>query len=255
MSGVPHVELGMYPFASVAWAWDVLWTAVHERAPWTPPALTRTGDVHARWSDHDCVVSHVCGWPLAALHRDEMSVIGAFSLDLPDAEGEGHYHSVLLSPHGRPLADLVGPDSHAVANSPDSLSGWLSLRAATVGPGHEWPGTVTFTSAHHDSLRALATGEADLACIDSWSLSLISAEEPDLVRDLHRVGVGPRIPTPAITARASIGVRLVDDLREAFADALLSHDTAAARTALHIDGFARLGLTDYLATLRYGDPV
>lgn len=239
----------MYPFASVAWAWDQLWAAVHARAPWTPASLTRTGDVHASWYNNDCIVTHVCGWPFAALHRNDMHVIGSFSLDLPDAEGPGHYHSVLLCADDRPLSELVGSHVHAVANSADSLSGWLSLRAATVGPGQEWPGAVTFTSAHHDSLRALANGEADLASIDSWSLSLISAEEPQLVRDLRRVGVGPRIPTPAVTARKSISDQRVEELRDAFDDALRAPETTSARSALHISGFARLGLDDYLATL------
>lgn len=254
MSGLdePHVELGMYPFASVAWAWDEIWAAVHERAPWTPSLLTRSGDVHARWYDNDCIVTHVCGWPFAALHRNDMRLIGAFSLDLPDADGDGFYRSVLVSAHERTLADLVGPQTHAVANSADSLSGWHSLRAATVGPGREWPGTVTFTSAHHDSIRALAKGEADLASIDSWSLALIAVEEPELVRGLHRVGVGPRIPTPAVTVRKSVGEPLLHELREAFDDALGAPETVDARTALHIRGFARLGLDDYLATLPLG---
>lgn len=252
MTGAPHVELGMYPFVSVASAWDTIWAAVHERAPWTPASLTRSGDVHARWYDNDCIVTQVCGWPFAALHHNDMHVIGAFSLDLPDAEPGGYYHSVLLGSHDRPLSELVGSHAHAVANSADSLSGWHSLRAATVGAGRAWPGRVTFTSAHHDSVRALAKGEADLASIDSWSLSFITAEEPELVRGLHRVGAGPRIPTPALTARKSIGDRMVDELRDAFDDALRSPDTAAARAALHIDGFARLDLDDYLATLPLG---
>ena len=252
MNGHPHVELGMYPFASVAWAWDELWAAVHRRAPWTPERLTRSGDVQARWYDNDCIVTQVCGWPFVALHRNDMHVIGAFTLDLDDAEPDAHYRSVLLSAHDGPLAELVGPKSHAVANSADSLSGWLSLRAATVGAGGEWPGTVTFTSAHLDSVRALAKGEADLASIDSWSLSFIAAEQPDLVRDLHRVGVGPRIPTPALTARKSISDALVSELRDAFDDASTDPDTAGARAALHIAGFARLGLDDYLETLPLG---
>jgi ABC-type phosphate/phosphonate transport system substrate-binding protein len=252
VNGHPHVELGMYPFASVAWAWDELWAAVHQRAPWTPRRLTRSGDVHARWNDDDCIITHVCGWPFAARHRNDMHVIGAFTLDIDDAEPDGHYRSVLMSPHDRPVAELVGPGSHAVANSADSLSGWLSLRAATVGAGHEWPGTVTFTSAHRDSVLALANGEGDLASIDSWSLSFIAVEEPDLVRDLHRVGVGPRIPTPALTARKSIDTSQVSELRDAFEDALGDIATADARSALHIAGLARLGLDDYLETLPLG---
>ncbi len=251
MSFGPHVELGMYPFASVAWAWDELWAAVHECAPWAPRELTRSGDVHARWYDADCLVTHVCGWPFAAVHRNDMHLVGAFALDLPEASG-GEYRSVLLSPHDRTLDELTGPETHAVANSADSLSGWLSLLAATVGTGREWPGSVMFTSAHLDSLRALAKGEADLACIDSWSLAFIAAEEPELVTDLHRVGLGPLVPTPAITARKSLSGELVDELRVAFADALADDATAAARRALHIAGPAGTTLDDYLTILALG---
>ena len=132
-----HVEFGMYPFASVAWAWDELWAAVHQRATWTPETLTRSGDIHARWYDNDCVVTQVCGWPFASLHRNDMHLIGAFTLDLPEADSDARYRSILLSPHDRSLDELVGSDVHAVANSADSLSGWHSLRAATVGPGRD----------------------------------------------------------------------------------------------------------------------
>ena len=40
---------------------------------------------------------------------------------------------------------------------------------------------------------------ADLACIDSWTLAIVADEEPDLVSGLHRVGLGPLIPSPAVT--------------------------------------------------------
>jgi ABC-type phosphate/phosphonate transport system substrate-binding protein len=191
----------MYPFPSVAWAWDELWAAVHARAPWTPESLTRSGDVQARWYDNDCLVTQVCGWPFAALHHADLHAVGAFELEIPEARPNARYRSVLLSPHDVPLSELVGADRHAVANSADSLSGWLSLRASVVAPDEAWPGTVTFTSAHVDSVRALAKGEADLASIDSWSLSFIEAEHPEMTSGLHRVGLGPVIPTPVIAAR------------------------------------------------------
>ena len=256
MSGLghPHVELGMYPFESVQWAWDDIWAAVHADAPWTPDTLTRSGDVHARWYDTDCVVTHVCGWPYAALHRSDMHLVGAFTLDLAEADAHGHYHSVLLSPHEATLDELVSDTTHAVANSADSLSGWISLLAATVGPGGTWPGAVTFTSAHSDSLRALAKHEADLACLDSWTLALISAEEPELLAGLQRVGLGPRIPTPAIAARRSVTIDQLAELRDAFAAALGNPATAAAREALHIVSMAENTLDDYLAALALGPP-
>jgi ABC-type phosphate/phosphonate transport system substrate-binding protein len=249
--GGPHVELGMYPFASVSWAWDEIWAAVHRRAPWTPASLTRSGDVHARWYDPDCVVTQVCGYPFASLHRNDMHLVGAFALDIPEADG-AYYRSVLLSPHERTIGQLVSSDSHAVANSADSLSGWLSLLAATCGPGVGWPGQVTFTSAHRDSLLALAKGEADIASIDPWTLAFVAAEEPELVAPLHRLGLGPRVPTPAITARRTVTPRQLTDLRRAFHEVLDDEATASARRALYITGFVDHDLDIYLATLPLG---
>jgi ABC-type phosphate/phosphonate transport system substrate-binding protein len=251
MSGLghPHVEFGMYPFTSVAWAWDELWTAVHRHVPWLPADLTRSGDVHARWYDTDCLLTQVCGAPYALLHQGDMHLVGAFDLDIDDADGVGHYRSVLLSPHEVDLAELISPDHHVVANSADSLSGWLSLIAGTVGVGNEWPGPVTFTSAHVDSVRRLAKGEADLASLDAWSLTFIAEEEPELVDGLRRVGVGPRIPTPPITARKSLSLDQVDEIRAAVIAALDDDTTASARRALHIRGFASNTQSDYDAVI------
>lgn len=248
----------MYPFDSVAWAWDELWAAVHERTPWTPSTLTRSGDLHARWHDAHCIVTQVCGWPFAAVHGDDMSLVGAFSLDLPEAEPPAHYRAVVV---GSAEVDIDGINidgidldrTHAAVNATDSLSGWHSLRAATVGPGREWPGTVTVTSTHRNSVAALANGEADLACIDPWSLAFITAEEPHLVGGLHRLGLGPLVPTPAITARTSVDEGLVRELRGAFGDAVADPAVAGALAALHIAGFVQMDLSDYLATLPLGD--
>jgi ABC-type phosphate/phosphonate transport system substrate-binding protein len=241
----------MYPFASVTWAWDEIWAAVHRRAAWTPETLTWSGDVHARWYDSECLITHVCGGPFAALHRSDMHLVGAFALDIPEAD-DGHYRTVLLSPHQRRLDEFVPADTHAVANSADSLSGWFSLLAMTVAPGSEWPGRVTFTSAHRDSVVALANGRADIASIDAWSLALIAAEEPELIAGLHRLALGPRVPTPAITARRSLELDQVDELRQAFSEGLAERATAPARKALRIAGFADNRLEDYLATLPLG---
>jgi len=242
----------MYPFESVAWAWDELWAAVHDRAPWTPSKLTRSGDVHGRWYDPDCVVTQVCGWPLAALHRHDMNVIGAFSLDLPEADDDARYRSVLLSPHERSLASLVDPQTRVVANSADSLSGWFSLLANTVGSGNDWPGPTYFTRSHHDSIRELSRGDADLASIDSWSLALITDQEPELVASLHRVGYGPRIPTPALTARKTINADQLAELRAAFSLAVSDPHVESALRSLRISGFVPAELDRYLATLPLG---
>jgi hypothetical protein len=259
--GRRHADLGMYPFASVRWAWDRLWGAVVEASGDTvdlPDRLSWSDDVHARWSDPDCVVTHVCGWPYAAWHRDRLAVLGAFDVQ-PAAVGEtsagrpGHYRSVLVTTDpDAGLEDLLARPVAAVANSADSLSGWLSLLAATVGSGRPWPGPVEMTGAHVESLRRLAAGGAELACIDAWSLALIAAEEPELVECLHTVGHGPLIPTPAVVAPRALGEEQLDVLRDAFAAAMASESTHDAREALLVDGWVPLREADYEAVLPLG---
>jgi ABC-type phosphate/phosphonate transport system substrate-binding protein len=241
-------ELGMYPFTSVRWAWDRLWAAVHDRAPWTPSRLAHSGDVHARWADPDCIVNQMCGWPLVRNHAARHAVVGTFSLTIPDAVGH-RYRSVLLARHPGTLDELVATGTRAVANSADSLSGWISLLHATVGPSGAWPGEIEFTSAHVECIRTLAAGRADLACIDPWTLSFVVAEQPDLLAGLHRVGLGPLVPSPAVTLHATFGTGRRDELAAAFEDAVAEPELAPVRSALHVDGFVRTTLDEYRSTL------
>lgn len=242
----------MYPFESVAWAWDELWSAVTDRVAWAPDRLTRSGDVHARWRDDTCLVTQICGAPLVAEHRDVLHVVGAFSIDVPDATADARYRSILLSPHELGPDALTTPATRAAANSDDSLSGWISLLAATVGAGGAWPGEVVFTGSHAASVRSLARGEADIASIDAWSLALIAAEDPDLVSGLHAIGAGPSVPTPAVAARHTSTESQVAELRDAFDAATSDPALGDALASLRITGFVRLALDDYLTGMPPG---
>lgn len=241
-------ELGMYSFPSVLWAWDELWAAVHARVPWTPSALAHSGDVHARWVDPDCAINHVCGYPFARYHTDRHAIVGTFSLTIPEAVGH-RYRSVLLASRPATLDELVAPTTRAVANSADSLSGFISFLHATVGPAGSWPGRMSFTAAHVESVRTVAAGDADLACIDSWTLSFLATDEPELLTGLHRVGVGPLVPSPPITIHLTLGEERRIELADAFADAVTDPALAAATAALHIDGFVRTTIDEYATTL------
>ena len=123
----------MYPFASVRWAWDALWEALRERVDWLPAKLAHSGDVQARWDDPDCVVNHVCGWPLARWHADDHRVLGAFSITIPEADG-CRYRSTIVSPHDVPLADLVAADvrveKDGVSVGGTSIMGLMMLAAS-----------------------------------------------------------------------------------------------------------------------------
>ena len=177
----PYATLGMYPLEPLRPAWERLWAAVHELAPWTPATLTWTDDVHATWTDPACVVSHACGWPVATYLRDRVDVVGAFSPDLPDASGH-RYRSALVASRPASLASFAAAKAVAAATTEDSLTGWISLRAAAGG---EWPGPVVWTGGHVASLEALQQRRADLASIDPLTLAYVRRHLPDLVAGLH----------------------------------------------------------------------
>jgi ABC-type phosphate/phosphonate transport system substrate-binding protein len=238
----------MYPFESVRWAWDGLWELLRGRVDWLPEKLAHSGDVHARWADPDCLVNHVCGWPLARSHAEDHRVLGAFSLTIPGADGY-RYRSTLVSPDDVALGDLLGDDVRIVANSADSLSGWISLLNAIDGADLPRPDDIEFTSAHIESLRALAGADADLACVDSWSLALIAREQPDLVSALHKIALGPWIPSPAVTVRSTVPVADGEQFADALIAVLADDASAAIREALFIDGFVRLTIDDYRPVL------
>lgn len=246
----PYASLGMYPFAHLVPVWERLWAAVHRELPWAPAGLRWDGEVQEHWRDPHCAVAHACGWPVAAELGGLVDVVGAFTLALPDSDGH-RYRSVLLARDPDVVARAtahdpdLGPGPVLAANSRDSLSGWISLLAALGRPS--WPGTVRWTGAHVRSLAALRAGQADLACIDSLTLTHLRAVDPGVDAGLQVVGLGPWIPNPAIVVRRATPVAA----RQALAAALR---TAAADPAigqpLRYDGFVELTAADYEPTTR-----
>ncbi len=140
-----------------------------------------------------------------------------------------------------PLASFVTPGTTLAANSEDSLSGWVSLQAVTVGLHGVWPGPTRWTGSHVESVRAVRTGEADLASIDELTWAHLRRLEPELVDGLHVVGRGPWIPSPAVITRSG----RVDELRRAFAAALEDPATRGPRATLLLTGFVPLDVAEY----------
>jgi ABC-type phosphate/phosphonate transport system substrate-binding protein len=244
----------MYPFEPIRAAWDTLWAAVHRAAPWTPAMLRWPDDLHATWTDPNCVVAQACGWPVAALLRDTVEVVGAFTLTVPDARGH-RYRSVLVGRDRRTLPELVDAGAVAVANSADSLSGWISLLAAAsaAGAGGRWPSDVIWSGAHIESLRHLQDGRADVACIDALSLKFIERLFPEVVSGLHAIGIGPLVPSPPVIVPAATPRALIDSLRDALTWAVSDATVADASAELWIDGFVSLDHAEYATTLRLVD--
>lgn len=238
---MPHsyVSFGMYPFEPLRPAWEMLWSAVRERVP-SFPAIVRW-DVEPRrtWTDGDCALSQACGWPVATRLRGVVDVVGAFSLDIPDAD-EHRYRSVIVSKSAELLGTRDLSATTAAATSDDSLSGWISLCAASGVSVHAWPGGLTWTGSHLNSVATLVRGEADVTSIDALSWAHISHLHSDLTEGLHVIGHGPWVPSLPVIVPSGTTTAARTELRHAFVAAIGDESIADARSVLLLDGFVSL---------------
>ena len=162
---------------------------------------------------------------------------------------------MLVGRDGRPFSELVDAGAIAVANSADSLSGWISLLSAArdTGDTGRWPGEVIWSGAHIESLRHLREGRADVASIDAISLAHIKRLYPDLVAGLQEIGNGPLVPSPPVIVPAATPSAIVDSLRDALTWAVSDAAVADAYGVLCIDGFVSLDHAEYATTLQLVD--
>ena len=226
----------MYDLPEVVPAVEALWSTVAARlhdagVTDVPTALRWDGDLYDdHWLHPRLFLSQSCGWPLVDRLDGRVAVVGAFTY-AGVSDAAARYHSVLVV-----RADAVdGPlgGRRVAVNAYDSLSGWVSLRAAVdrLGP-------VLVTGAHVASVAAVTDGQADLACIDGVTWTLLARHRPAAIARLAIVGHGPTIPCLPLVTHLTLGPG-VAVLRDAL--------TGLTDDALGIDGFVPLGAADYLS--------
>lgn len=229
-------SLAMYPFPELRSSYDLLWQGVRDRLSFTAPALDWDLDPDVACRRDDLLIGQTCGWPLITELADLVSVVGSFDHDVPDAL-DGTYRSVLIG--AEPLADLLRrPGLRVAANSHDSLSGWISLRAVAAQAGAPLD-DVVWTGSHAASIEAVSGGRADLASIDAVTWAHLGRSGPAVV------GRGPRVPClPLVTARSTTAADIAE-LRGSFAQTIADPALADACRLLRIRGFVERELADY----------
>jgi hypothetical protein len=231
----------MYPFESLRDSYDELWTRIAGHLDAAPPCLDWSLDPLAAARRPDLALGQTCGWPLVTVLDRAVDVVGAFDMDVPEAD-EAHYRSVII--------EGSDPDAPVAVNGTDSLSGWVSWCAVRGVPDRP-----LITGAHVDSVFAVAEGRASGASIDAVSWAHVQAIHTDVARRVTVTAHGPRVPTLPLITRPGGDVpairRAIDEaLRDAPADLL---------ARLRIRSFRPLDVADYRLVLqlvpRHVDPL
>ncbi len=239
--------LAMYPQSALIEAWDAVYAAVALQVDGAPAGLRWDLKPHETWLSPNLALGMTCGWPLVTELRDQVRTIGAFVHRI-DRTASHLYRSVIVSNRMVDLADLSG--LRAAINSADSLSGSISLLGTLPGAPTTWPGDVTWTGSHIDSVAEVQSYGADVASIDGLTWAYLRRDAPRSVAGLVVVGHGPTVPTlPLITAQRA-GAGLVAEWRAALARAVRDRALADALATLMIEDFVPLDLADYDTALR-----
>lgn len=239
--------LPMYDWPQSRPAYDALWVLIRDglraRGLTAPDSLDHAAHFMEAWGRDDLVLSHICNLPLRARYTGRVTVIGTSDYALPDTP-PGHYHSVWLVRAEDPAAGPEDCASYRYAfNDALSQSGWgapladARARGLTLCPHLE-------TGAHRASLAAVAAGEADLACIDAVTWSMVERWEPvaPALRPIGRTASSPGMTF--ITGKDRDPAPMFDAVAEAIAALPAGH-----RAATGLRGIVRLPEADYAIPL------
>lgn len=205
----------MYDWPEVADAVDTLWsriaTSCRRRGIDVPDTMTRFDHVVTLWRDPAMIVGQVCSLNPVRDGLGETEVLGTLVYDPPDDLPQpepGSYYSVLVCRADDQRAGAAGDDdpgamtafagARVAANGTDSQSGYWSLGHHVRLLVDDGPlfGPIVFTGAHRDSVRAVASGEADIAAIDVHSWRLACDHDPGAVAALRVIAT--TAPTPGV---------------------------------------------------------
>ena len=210
-----------------------------------------TDDLEDVWRHPDLLLTQTCGYPLTHALAGKVRVLGAPIYTAEGCDGPNYCSQLVVHSDSRfqSLDQLRG--RRAVYNGSDSQSGMNAFRdaVAQLTSGRLFFSALVQSGSHLGSMKAVAAGEADIACIDAVCWGLARRELPELTASLRPIGQTASVPgLPFITS-----LRFSDAEAEVIADTvetvLTAPETAKSRERLGIRGFSKLDVSDYSGIL------
>jgi len=251
--------LPMYDLPEVAEATDALWAAVAERLrengmKGVPGRLTRGRTPREIWSSPDLLFAQTCGYPLMHEFDGRLALVATPRYAVPGCEG-AVYRSRIVSRADDPrerFADFAG--SVAAINSEDSHSGFNILRwRAGREPRRPFFDRVAVTGGHVASLKAVQSGQADIAAIDCVTFALLERHRPDAVARLRIVEDTPAAPALPFVTSIATGNKDRSLLRRALSETIADPTLHRIREDLLLTGVEELPLARYQAIRDYAE--
>lgn len=205
-----------------------------------PDTLTVNGVGAAFWTDPDMVLSQTCGYPFRTALHDKVALVGTPDYGVAGCP-PGYYRSCFVVRRDATRSDLAAYRTAVFAfNEAGSQSGFVAAQAEAAMHGFRFQNTLE-TGAHRISARAVAKGDADIACLDAVTWRLMQ-DHDDIADQLKVVALTDPTPgLPYICATSVDGTAVFRAVADAI-DALPDRH----RKSLGIKGIIPLQPRDYL---------
>ncbi|MCA9602110.1 MAG: PhnD/SsuA/transferrin family substrate-binding protein [Polyangiales bacterium] len=245
-----RAALPMYDLPELRAAHERLWARIAEALRdanfhHAPSTLTWDEPPESTWRAPDLLFGQTCGYPLMTELRDSVRVVGAPVYRAEGAVG-ATYRSIIIVPNLESASSIAGlRGAVAAINQRGSHSGENALRhlvAPHASNGHYFAEVVE-TGSHLASVELVARGRADVAAIDSVTLTLLAKLYPDLVARVRRLTMTESVPSlPFITAADESTATI---LRGALNVALADPELADVRETLLLESVEPVTHADY----------
>jgi len=245
-------NLPWYDFDELEAATDAWWRGVRRHLEdrglrGAPERLARDGDYAEQWRSPDLLLSQACGYDVLYDARDDLQVLAAPVYAAPGCEGGGYRSAILVRADSR-VHDLAGlRGSICVINDRRSHSGTNALRpcVAPLSTAGRFFAQVRESHSHRGSMRMVACGEADVACVDGVVLGLCD-QIGENWRSRFRVLQWTELaPAPPYVASRRLGVHLTARLRGALRAAIADPALRQVRARLLLKGCEPASLKTY----------
>ena len=206
--------------------------------------LERPDDLSAHWRDPSLLLSQGCGYPLLSLPTS-VRVVATPVYDADGCDGAWHRSAIMVRRDDPAGALAALRNGICAVNAMDSNSGMNLLRAevAPLAGGTPFFRRVIITGSHAESLRTVATGEADVAAIDCVTLALLGDVRPDAVAPVRILGW--TMPSPGLPLITAGDDRTLLALRQALDAAARDPALAATQRTLRLLRFEVLPPDSY----------
>lgn len=249
---MPTASLPMYDFPGTVAAIDTFWNALADnlrRRGLTdvPDHLTHNRPVRALWEDDDLLISQCCGYDVIARYKDRLCPVATPWYAAKGCFG-GNYCSLIVVHKDSPFEDVHHmAGTRAAINGPESHSGMSALRhliSQRHGQGDYFT-QLEVSGSHINSLQLIRQGKVDVAAIDSVTLALLAAHNPEACKDIKVLGTTYAAPAPPYVVRVSMSADDVARVQQALLDTFDDPDLAQCRRDLLLERVTPASQDDY----------